>query len=326
MKKSRFLLLISMIVAILLINSMILPGCKDTEKTSGGAATTEGNEKVTGEANGEETIQEEVNKKEENESLTYEGQELIISGSTTLLQVSEAWSSAFMEKYRGTIIINGGGSGGGIADLINGTNDLANSSREIKDEELEAARAAGLDVQEYMVLYDGIAVIVSSNVPVENLTIEQLSKIYTSKVTNWQDVGGNDAEIVIIARDSSSGTGEYFLEEIVQLGKTMGDNDYSETALRLQSNADIVNQIKEIDNAIGYIGLGYLEESLKSVKVEGIESSIDTIRDNSYPISRGLYIYAPGKDLTEIGQAYINFVLSDEGQDIGLEEGFVPLS
>ncbi|PIU28179.1 MAG: phosphate ABC transporter substrate-binding protein [Candidatus Hydromicrobium americanum] len=258
-------------------------------------------------------------------SLPYDGQELVISGSTTLLQVSEAWASAFMEKYGGTIIVNGGGSGGGIADLINGVNEIANASRQIKDEELEAAKDAGLDVQEYIVLYDGIAVIVSNNVTVENLTIEQLSKIYTSEITNWKDVGGDDTEIIITARDSSSGTGEYFLEEVVQLGKTMENNDYSETALRLQSNADVVNQIKENDNAVGYIGLGYLEESLKIVKVEGIEPSVDTVKDNSYPISRGLYIYVPGKELTEIGQAYINFVLSDEGQDIGLEEGFVPL-
>ena len=259
-------------------------------------------------------------------SLPYDEQELVISGSTTLLQVSEAWASAFMEKFGGTIIVNGGGSGSGIADFINGVNELANSSREIKDEELEAAKAAGLDVQEYMVLFDGIAVIVSSNVPVENLTIEQLSKIYTSEITNWKDVGGDDAEIIITARDSSSGTGEYFLEEVVQLGKTMEDNDYSDMALRLQSNADIVNQVKENDNAIGYIGLGYLDESLKIVRVEGIEPSIDTVKDGSYPISRGLYVYAPNKELTQIGQAYINFILSDEGQDIGLEEGFVPLS
>ena len=259
-------------------------------------------------------------------SLPYDGQELVVSGSTTLLQVSEAWAFAFMEKFGGTIIVNGGGSGSGIADLINGVSELANSSREIKDEELEAAKAAGLDVQEYLVLFDGIAVIVSSNVPVEDLTIEQLSKIYTGEITNWKDVSGDDTEIIITARDSSSGTGEYFLEEVIQLGKTMEDNDYSNMALRLQSNADIVNQIKENDNAIGYIGLGYLEQSLKIVKVEGIEPSIDTVKDASYPISRGLYVYAPDKDLTEIGQAYINFILSDEGQDIGLEEGFVSLN
>ncbi len=275
--------------------------------------------------NGGKVSRETPDESKDTGGLPYEGRELVISGSTTLLQVSEAWASAFMEKYGGTIIISGGGSGGGIADMINGINELANSSREIKDGELEAAKSAGLDVQEYTVLYDGIAVIVSSNVPVDNFTIEELSKIYAGEITNWKDVGGSDSKIVIIARDSSSGTGEYFLEEVVQLGKTMEDNDYSETALRLQSNADIVNQIKNNDNAIGYISLGYLEKSLKIVKVEGIEPSVDTVKDGSYPISRGLYIYSPGKELTQIGQAYIDFVLSDEGQEIGSGQGFVPV-
>ena len=275
--------------------------------------------------NGGKVSRETQDESKDTGGLPFMGQELVISGSTTLLQVSEAWASAFMEKYGGTIIINSGGSGGGIADMINGINELANSSREIKDGELEAAKNAGLDVQEYIVLYDGIAVIVSSNVPVDSLTIEELSKIYAGEITGWKDVGGSDSKIVIIARDSSSGTGEYFLEEVVQLGKTMEDNDYSETALRLQSNADIVYQIKNNDNAIGYIGLGYLEESLKIVKVEGIEPLIDTVKDGSYPISRGLYIYSPGKELTQIGQAYIDFILSDEGQEIGSGQGFVPV-
>jgi len=129
----------------------------------------------------------------------------------------------------------------------------------------------------------------------------------------------------VIARDSSSGTGEYFLEEVVQLGKTLEDNDYTEKALRLQSNADVVNQIKNNDNAIGYIGMGYLEESLKALKVEGVEPAIETVKDGSYPISRGLYVYAPGKELTPIAEAYLDFVFSEAGQQIGIEEGFVPV-
>lgn len=301
MRKNRLLLLIGMCISIVLISSIALPGCGAEQQAS-------------------------AEKNEETAGLPYVGQELVISGSTTLLQVSEAWASAFMEKYGGTIIVNGGGSGGGIADLINGINELANASRQIKEEEIEAARNTGYDIQEYTVLYDGIAIVVSSNVPVDNLTVEELSRIYTGEINNWKDIGGDDSKIVAIARDSSSGTGEYFLEEVVQLGKTMEDNDYSEDALRLQSNADIVNQVKNNDNAIGYIGLGYLEESLKTVKVGGIEPSVETVKNGSYPVSRGLYIYAPDKELTEIGQAYIDFVLGNEGQQIGVEEGFVPVN
>jgi len=295
--KNKIWMFFSLSVMILFLGSILLSGC--------------------GSGSDEEILN--------NSNLTYDGQELVISGSTTLLQVSEAWASAFMEEFGGTIIVNGGGSGGGIADLINGINELANASRQIRDEEYKAAEDAGLDIQEYTVLYDGIAVIVSSNVSVEDLTVEQLSKIYTGEITSWEELGGDDAGIVIVARDSSSGTGEYFLEEVIQIGKTLDRNDYSEKALRLQSNADIVNQIKNNDNVIGYIGLGYLEESLKTVKVEGVEPSIETVKDGTYPISRGLYIYAPGKELTKIGQEYMDFVLSPEGQEIGLEEGFVPL-
>lgn len=301
--RKKILLAFSLTLVILLLTSSILFGCVAEEASAG-----------------RETISQEAGK-----SKPFDGRELVISGSTTLLPVSEAWANVFMEKYGGTVIVNGGGSGVGIADLINGTTDLANASRQIKDEELEEAKANGLDVQEYKVLYDGIAIIVSSNVTVEELSIEELSKIYTGKITNWKEVGGEDAEIVAVARDSSSGTGEYFLKEVVQLGKTAKENDYSELCLRLQSNADVVNTVKTTENAIGYIGLGYLEESLNIVKVEGILPSVETVKDGTYPISRGLYIYAPGGDLSDIAKAYLDFVISDEGQEIGLREGFVPI-
>ena len=296
--KNKIWLLFSLTIAVLFTVTTLFAGCTPEETTQ---ETTEA-------AGGE-----------------FEGQELVLSGSTTLLQVSEAWAAAFMENYGGSIIVNGGGSGGGIADMINGINDLANASRQIKDEEIQAAKDAGYDVVEYTVLFDGISVIVSDNVEIEDLTIEQLSKIYTAEITNWSEVGGPDAEIVIAARDSSSGTGEYFLEAVVQMDKTLEDNDYAATALRLQSNADVVNQVKDNDNTIGYIGLGYLDDTLNSVKVEGIAPSVETVKDGSYPISRGLYVYAPGSDLTEIAQSYLDFVFSEQGQQIGLEEGFVPV-
>lgn len=305
MKKNKIISFIIGIITVLFAATVLLMACKSTEETSGNA------------------VSDGVNRT--GNSLPYNSRELVISGSTTLLQVSEAWASAFMEEYGGTVIVNGGGSGGGIADMINTINDIANASRQIKEEELEAAKNVGLDVQEYTILYDGIAIIVSNNITVDVLTIEELSGIYTGKITSWQDAGGINEDIVVVARDSSSGTGEYFLEEIVQLAKTMEDNDYTENALRLQSNADVVNQIKNNDNAIGYIGLGYLDRSLKTVKIEGVEPSVETVKDGSYPISRGLYVYTPHKELKPIAQAYIDFILSDKGQEIGMEQGFVPV-
>jgi len=304
MRKNNFISLICATVAFLIVAGLSFAGCGTGEENASSAGGLDSHDS----------------------GLPYEGEELVLSGSTTLLQVSGAWADAFMKEYGGTVIINGGGSGGGIADLINGVTDLANASRQIKDEELDAGKNAGYDIQEYTVLYDGIAVIVSSNVPVEDLTIEQLSKIYTGEITNWKEVGGDDVGIVVVARDSSSGTGEYFLEEVVQMGKTLEDNDYSENALRLQSNADVVNQIKDNDHMISYIGLGYLGQSLKSVKVEGVEASVETVKDGSYPISRGLYVYSPSKELEPIAGAYLDFVMGDDGQEIGLEEGFVPIN
>jgi phosphate transport system substrate-binding protein len=283
-KRSKVMLILGFAVVILLLGSVVFSGCSKSD-ISGTAGESSSDSSKTQELSGKK----------------FDGQELILSGSTTLLQVSEAWA-------------------------INRINDLANASRQIKDKEKEEAKTVGLDVQEYTVLYDGIAVIISENVSIDELTIEQLSKMYTSEITNWSEVGGEDLEIVLIARDSSSGTGEYFLESVVQLGKTLKENDYSVMALRLQSNADIVNQVKDNNNTIGYIGLGYLDDSLKVVKIEGVAPSIDTVKDNSYPISRGLYVYSPNKDLSEIAQAYLDFVLSEEGQQIGLREGFVPVS
>ncbi|MDZ7838455.1 MAG: PstS family phosphate ABC transporter substrate-binding protein [Actinomycetota bacterium] len=248
-RRSKIWGLLSLTIIILLTTTLMFAGCSSTGSTT---------EEADAAQPAESTAQAESSEGQ------FEGQELVLSGSTTLLQVSEAWASAFMEEYGGSIIVNGGGSGGGIADMINGINDLANASRQIKEEEIQGARDAGYDPVEHTVLYDGIAVIVSDNVTVDDLTIEQLSKIYRAEITNWSEVGGPDAQIVIAARDSSSGTGEYFLEAVVQMDKTL-EEDYSPNALRLQSNADIVNQVKGNDNAIGYIGLGYLEDNLKVI-------------------------------------------------------------
>jgi len=260
------------------------------------------------------------------DSLPFDGQELVLSGSTTLLQITDAWASAFMDRSGGNVIVNGGGSGSGIADLINGINQLANSSRAIKDKEIDEGKKVGLDITEFTVLFDGLAIIVSDNVTVRELSIQQLSDIFTASITNWKDVGGEDAEIVIISRDSTSGTAVYFLEEVIQLRKTAKDKDYSGLSLRLQSNAEIINVIKENYNAISYVGLGFLDSSLKTVSIEGVSATVENVKKDRYPISRGLYIYANENELTEMGKAYLDFVMSDEGQAIGLEQGFVPIN
>ncbi len=261
---------------------------------------------------------------------TFEGQELNISGSTTILPIATLAAEAFMEEYGGTVTVSGGGSGTGISEAINGINDIGNASRAAKESEWEQAESLGVELVEEVIAIDAICVITSGNVSgVENLTRQQLSDIFRGELTNWSEVGGADAEIVLASRDSSSGTFEYFLESVVQLDKEFKDYTFAATALALQSNADVVNTVAENDNAIGYIGLGYLEEAVnggaKFVNVEDVEPSLDTARSGDYPISRPLYNYYRKDDLSVMGQAYLDLLLSDEGQAMAKEAGFVPL-
>jgi len=236
-----------------------------------------------------------------------------------------------MKANGGKITVNGGGSGEGIASLLNGTTDLANSSRSIKKEEMDKAAESGMDIKEFTVLYDGICIVTSKNISIKELTTDQLADIYMAKITNWKEVGGPDANIVLAARDSNSGTGEYFLQEIIQKGQTQKENDYSPNSLRLQSNSDVVNQVANNDNTIGYIGIGYLKDAGDTVNTIAVKKgdkaavlpTIATVADKSYPISRGLYIYGNTKKMSAIAQAYIDFVLSPEGQTLGEEAGFV---
>ncbi len=310
-KKSKIWLPGIVALVVMLTTTMVLAGCQNT-------ATTR-----------ETTKEDKPTEESTAGSLKFDGYILIISGSTTLLEVSTAWAEAFMSQFGGEVTINGGGSGVGIADLLNGSNDLANASRSMKDQEWEAAEESGIEVKEYVVLFDGIAVITSKNIEVPELTIKQLADIFMGNITNWSEVGGPDAEIIAAARDSSSGTGEYFLERVVQLDKTEEDNDYGDIVLRLQSNADVVNQVIDNDNTIGYIGLGYLGDAANSnlVKIsddgEAIEPSIETVKDKSYPIARDLYVYANGNNMSDIAVAFIDFMLSPEGQEIGEDVGFV---
>ncbi len=312
--------------------SVIFTGCNST--TTAKAEETKTSETQAQKETAAETTAAETTAASAENAVSFEGKTLVISGSDTMLQVSNAWADAFMSKFSGEITVNGGGSGVGIADLINKANDLANASRQMKQEEIDQAKANGVEPEEHTVLYDGISIILSKNLDIKELTIEQLSKIYTGKAKNWKEFGGPDAKIVAISRDSSSGTYEYFLERVVQLNKKVKDNDFGENILRLPSNSDIAQQVANNDNCIGYIGLGYLQSALGTVNVLAVKADdgsaavlpdVDTVKDKSYPIARGLYIYSNKNNFSDFAKAYIDFVLSDEGQAIGAEVGFVPI-
>jgi phosphate transport system substrate-binding protein len=245
---------------------------------------------------------------------------LTVAGSDTLVNVAQAWAKAFMAENPGVqIAVKGGGSGTGIASLINAQVDFANSSREMKAEEKDQLKAKGGEAVETKVARDGIAVIANSANAVENLTQDQLGKIYRGEVTNWKQVGGADKPIVLVSRDPSSGTYEYFKEAVV--GK---DKNYAKSAKLLPSNQAIVDEVKANADAIGYVGVGYESADVKVVGLDGVKASVDTVLDGSYGLSRGLYMYSNGQP-KDLAKAYIDWILSEAGQKIVTGEGFVPV-
>ncbi|MGB4442295.1 MAG: PstS family phosphate ABC transporter substrate-binding protein [Coriobacteriia bacterium] len=256
------------------------------------------------------------------ETVELEGS-ITVQGSDTLLNVATAWSDGFMDANPGVdISVQGGGSGTGIAALLNGTADFANASREIKDEELTEAETLGVDPIEHKVAIDGIAVVVNPGNGVEELTLEQLGQIFRGEITNWSEVGGANMEIVLLSRDSSSGTYEYFKEAVV--ANEDENAEYAASAKLLPSNQAIADEVAANEAGIGYIGLGYLTEDVKVVAIDGVKASVETAADSSYPISRYLYMYSNG-EVDGVMKAYLDWILGPEGQQLVEDEGFVPL-
>jgi phosphate transport system substrate-binding protein len=245
---------------------------------------------------------------------------LTIAGSDTLVNVAQAWAKAFMaENPNVQIAVKGGGSGTGIASLINGQVDFANSSREMKAEEKDQLTAKGGEAIETKVARDGIAVIANSANAVENLTKDQLGKIYRGEVTNWKQVGGTDKAIILVSRDPSSGTYEYFKEAVV--GK---DKEFAKSAKLLPSNQAIVDEVKANAAAIGYVGVGYESADVKVLGLDGVKASVATVLDGSYGLSRYLFMYSNGQP-KDLAKAYIDWILGSAGQQIVTDEGFVPV-
>ncbi len=251
-------------------------------------------------------------------------------GSDTLVNLALAWAEAYMGQYPAVrISVTGGGSGTGIAALINGTVDLANASRAMKPEEVAAAEANGISPVEFSVARDAIAVVVHPSNPVDRLTLRQISDIYTGKTTNWSQVGGQDRPIVLLSRESNSGTYVYFLENVIRLGDKESDLLFSPDTLLMPSSEGISAEVRQNPNSIGYDGLGYVTADQKVVAVardvDGpyVLPSVETVNDDSYPISRPLYMYTAGEP-TGVVEDYVDWIL-DEGQSLVPKLGFVPL-
>jgi len=252
-------------------------------------------------------------------------------GSDTLVNLALAWAEEYQKQYpQIQISVTGGGSGTGFAALINGTIDIANASREIKQEEIETSQASGFEPVEHIVANDAIAVIVNPNNPVDELTLQQVSDIYKGKITNWQEVGGEDRPIVKLSRETNSGTHVYFLETVVRLNNKEDKSIFSADTLLLPSSEGIISEVKDNPNALGYDGLGYVTEEVKMVALapqEGdayILPSASSVINGTYPISRHLYMYTRG-EAEGIQKEYLDWILSANAQDIVTELGFVPI-
>jgi len=253
------------------------------------------------------------------------------TGSDTLLNLALAWAERYMSDHPEVrISVTGGGSGTGIASLINGTTQIANASREMSEEELAEARKNGITPVRFTVALDAIAVVANPGNPVSGLTLQQLSDLYTGKLTRWTDVGGASWPVVLLSRESNSGTYVYFLEQVVRLGDSKSRALFSPETLLMPSSQGISSEVQQNPNAIGYDGLGYVTSEQKTIGVARtpagpfVTPSARSVLDKSYPIARPLFMYTAGEPAGAV-KAYLDWVLGD-GQKLVTEVGFVPLS
>jgi phosphate transport system substrate-binding protein len=253
-------------------------------------------------------------------------------GSDTIVNLALAWAERYHQINPDiSISVTGGGSGTGIAALMNGTVDIANASRSIKPEEIEAIEANGSEPVEFVIARDAIAIVINPNNPVDKLTLQQISDIYSGKINNWKEVGGEDRPIVRLSRETNSGTHVYFLEEVLRLGDKNNKTFFSSDTLLLPSSEGIGAEVRQNPNAIGYDGLGYVTHDMKVVAVARdagspyVMPSAESVNAGEYPIARDLYMYTDGQP-TDIIATYLAWILSPDAQKIVTELGFVPIN
>ena len=254
-----------------------------------------------------------------------------IKGSDTMVNLGQVWAEEFNKIHPNmNIAVTGGGSGTGIAALISGTCDIAESSRAVEEKEIMQAEAKGFKFNEEIVALDGIVVVVHPSNPVKNLTMDQLREIFMGSIRDWKVLEGPDMPIVLLSREVNSGTHIFFKEHVLRRGKKKGREEFSPGALMMPSSYAIAEEVANNENAVGYYGLGYISPRQKVIAVAKdskspfVEPRLASIRDNSYPISRPLYLYTNGKPQGAIKE-FVDFVYSKEGQDIVTRTDFVPI-
>lgn len=243
-----------------------------------------------------------------------------VTGSTTVLPIAQKAAEAYMDNnQQADIQVSGGGSSVGVQAVGEGTADIGMASRELKDSEKEKYP----DLVQHVVARDGIAVFVNPSNTVETITPAQVKAIYRGNITNWNELGGPDLEIVVVGRDSASGTREFFQDAV------MNKEDFVSTQLEKNSNGAVQQTIAQTPGAIGYVGLGYVDDTVKALKIDvdgtAVEPTVANVLNNAYPLSRSLNMFTKG-EATGLAKDYIDFILSPEGQKIVEEEGFVPLA
>jgi phosphate transport system substrate-binding protein len=253
-------------------------------------------------------------------------------GSDTLVNVAQAWAEAYQQVNPSVVVaVSGGGSGTGIAALINGTVDIANASREIKDKEIDLAKKNGQDPIQHIVGYDALAIFVHGDNPLDEISIDQLMQIYADggSFTTWTDLGVEvpgcqGQEIVVVSRQNNSGTYAYFREAV------LGSADFRLGTRDMHGSKDVVDLVEKTPCAIGYSGLAYATDHVKLPCVSSaagacVAPTVSTAVDGSYPIARPLFMYTNGEPTGHIGE-YMNWIKSPEGQCIILEKGYAPAS
>ncbi len=247
-----------------------------------------------------------------------------LKGSDTVLPLAQKEAEVFMKKNKGRITVIGGGSGVGIASLLDGTTDVAMSSRKIKMDEKIKLQETGKAVTEHTIAYDALAIVVHPGNKVSQLTREQVEGIFTGKIKNWSEVGGEDLKITPYSRESSSGTYEFFKENVLK------KKNYAANCLSMPATGAIVQSVSQTKGAIGYVGYAYVEKEVKALKVSYdkgktfVGPSVETAKNKTYPIVRPLYFYTLNPTSAYI-KSFIEFILSNEGQKIVDQVGYVAL-
>ncbi len=250
---------------------------------------------------------------------------ITIKGSDTLVRLGQRWAEEYMKLNPDVVIqVSGGGSGTGIAALLNGSTDICEASRDMKEKEYKLAREKGLEPYRVSVALDGIAVFLNEGNPVHNLTFQQLKDIYTGVITNWKDVGGEDARIILYGRENNSGTYAFFKEHV------LNKEDYSPYTQTLPGTAAVVNAVAKDKAGIGYGGIAWAKgvkyaAVARTADDKPILPSVESVSSGEYPISRDLYWFFNGKPTGQL-KKLLNWALSPEGQKIAAEIDYVPLS